>query len=196
MAQQQNPRKFVLGGKEFENKKSEFAYDHGWYSITDIVGEERSEIYRSRNAQEAYMKWNVYIGRKKERPMRESRREDRDGYRERRGGTEERRSSAEERGGRSESRSRQEQSERSGRNSGPEGRGGRDRGENRSMPQNAEDRPGRGTESRSSEFRKNKSDKNGGKKNFQHKNNRGGKPKKQYKRQESKIKATDWDSME
>lgn len=33
-----------------------------------IVGEERNVIYKSRNAQEAYMKWNVYIGRKKERP--------------------------------------------------------------------------------------------------------------------------------
>ena len=42
-------------------------YDKGWYSITDIVGEERNVIYKSRNAQEAYMKWNVYIGRKKER---------------------------------------------------------------------------------------------------------------------------------
>lgn len=74
MAQQQISRKFVLGNKELEGKTAEFQYDHGWYSITDIVGQERNEIYKSRNAQEAYMKWNVYIGRKKERPQREDRR--------------------------------------------------------------------------------------------------------------------------
>ena len=71
MAQQQPQQaihKFVLGNKELEGKTAEFQYDKGWYSITDIVGEERSVIYKSRNAQEAYMKWNVYIGRKKERP--------------------------------------------------------------------------------------------------------------------------------
>ena len=70
MAQQQPQQaihKFVLGNKELEGKTVEFQYDKGWYSITDIVGEERSVIYKSRNAQEAYMKWNVYIGRKKER---------------------------------------------------------------------------------------------------------------------------------
>ena len=68
MAQQQAVHKFVLGNKELEGKVAEFQYDKGWYSITDIVGEERNVIYKSRNAQEAYMKWNVYIGRKKERP--------------------------------------------------------------------------------------------------------------------------------
>jgi len=68
MAQQQAIHKFVLGSKEIEGKTLEFLYDKGWYSITDIVGEERNVIYKSRNAQEAYMKWNVYIGRKKERP--------------------------------------------------------------------------------------------------------------------------------
>ena len=70
MAQQQPQQaihKFVLGNKELEGKTVEFQYDKGWYSITDIVGEERNVIYKSRNAQEAYMKWNVYIGRKKER---------------------------------------------------------------------------------------------------------------------------------
>ena len=35
--------------------------------ILDIIGEEKNVIYKSRNAQEAYTKWNVYIGRKKER---------------------------------------------------------------------------------------------------------------------------------
>lgn len=40
-------------------------YDKGWYSITDIVGEEKNIIYKSRNAQEAYLKWNIYIGRKR-----------------------------------------------------------------------------------------------------------------------------------
>lgn len=70
MAQQQQAiHKFVLGNKEIEGKRAEFLYDKGWYSITDIVGEERNVIYKSRNAQEAYMKWNVYIGRKKERPV-------------------------------------------------------------------------------------------------------------------------------
>lgn len=73
MAQQQAIHKFVLGNKELEGKTAEFQYDRGWYSITDIVGEERETVYRSRNAQEAYMKWNVYIGRKKERPLQEER---------------------------------------------------------------------------------------------------------------------------
>ena len=74
MAQQQVVHKFVLGNKELEGKVAEFQYDKGWYSITDIVGEERNVIYKSRNAQEAYMKWNVYIGRKKERLTSEERR--------------------------------------------------------------------------------------------------------------------------
>ncbi|MGN0414241.1 MAG: hypothetical protein ACI4FX_01970 [Agathobacter sp.] len=74
MAQQQAIHKFILGSKELEGKTAEFQYDKGWYSITDIVGEERNVIYKSRNAQEAYMKWNVYIGRKKERPVPETNR--------------------------------------------------------------------------------------------------------------------------
>lgn len=78
MAQQQSIHKFVLGNKELEGKIAEFQYDRGVYTITDIVGEERSVIYKSRNAQEAYMKWNVYIGRKKERPQREINRRDND----------------------------------------------------------------------------------------------------------------------
>ena len=53
MAQQQVVHKFVLGNKELEGKVAEFQYDKGWYSITDIVGEERNVIYKSRNAQEA-----------------------------------------------------------------------------------------------------------------------------------------------
>lgn len=65
--------KFVLGNKELEGKVAEFLYDRGWYSITDIIGEEKNVIYKSRNAQEAYTKWNVYIGRKKERPQPENR---------------------------------------------------------------------------------------------------------------------------
>ena len=68
MAQQQPQQaihKFVLGNKELEGKTAEFQYDKGWYSITDIVGEERNVIYKSRNAQEAYMKWNVYMAAKK-----------------------------------------------------------------------------------------------------------------------------------
>ena len=74
MAQQQQAvNKFVLGNKELEGKTAEFQYDKGWYIITDIVEEERNVIYKSRNAQEAYMKWNVYIGRKKERPVPENR---------------------------------------------------------------------------------------------------------------------------
>lgn len=80
MAQQQQQaiHKFVLGSKELEGKTAEFGYDKGWYSITDIVGEERNVIYKSRNAQEAYMKWNVYIGRKKERQIPEERRRNND----------------------------------------------------------------------------------------------------------------------
>ena len=61
---------FVLGTKEFDDKNAQFQYDKGWYSITDIIGEEKNVIYKSKNAQEAYTKWNVYIGRKKERPQR------------------------------------------------------------------------------------------------------------------------------
>ncbi|MEE1008044.1 MAG: hypothetical protein UH963_02745 [Agathobacter sp.] len=64
---QQTTHKFVLGTKEFEDKVAQFQYDRGWYSIIDIVDEEKNVIYKSRNAQEAYLKWNVYIGRKKER---------------------------------------------------------------------------------------------------------------------------------
>ena len=61
---------FVLGAKDLEDKNAEFQYDKGWYIITDIVGEEKNQVYKSKNAQEAYTKWNVYIGRKKERPQR------------------------------------------------------------------------------------------------------------------------------
>ena len=34
---------FRSGNKELEGKTAEFQYDKGWYSITDIVGEERNE---------------------------------------------------------------------------------------------------------------------------------------------------------
>ena len=61
---------FVLGTKELEGKTAEFQYDKGWYSITDVIGEEKNVIYKSKNAQEAYVKWNVYIGRKKERSQK------------------------------------------------------------------------------------------------------------------------------
>uniref|UniRef100_UPI004057B354 hypothetical protein n=1 Tax=Agathobacter sp. TaxID=2021311 RepID=UPI004057B354 len=63
----QSINKFVLGNKELDGKTAEFQYDRGWYSITDIIGGEKNVIYKSRNPQEAYTKWNVYIGRKKER---------------------------------------------------------------------------------------------------------------------------------
>ena len=56
MGQQHAIHKFVLGTKDFDDKQSEFMYDKGWYSITDIVGEEKNIIYKSRNAQEAYLK--------------------------------------------------------------------------------------------------------------------------------------------
>jgi hypothetical protein len=85
-----------LGQKEVEGKLAEFWYDKGWYSIVEVEGEERNVIYRSRNAQEAYMKWNVYIGRKKERPVQENRRRNEDG----------------EGGGRRENRSRRDRGER------------------------------------------------------------------------------------
>ena len=61
---------FTLGEKELEGKNAQFLYDKGWYSIIDIVEEEKNVIYKSKNAQEAYTKWNVYIGRRKERPQR------------------------------------------------------------------------------------------------------------------------------
>lgn len=41
MGQQHAIHKFVLGTKDFDDKQSEFMYDKGWYSITDIVGEEK-----------------------------------------------------------------------------------------------------------------------------------------------------------
>lgn len=69
--QSHNINRFTLGTKELDDKTAEFQYDKGWYSIVDIVGEEKSVVYKSRNAQEAYTKWNVYIGRKKERPQPE-----------------------------------------------------------------------------------------------------------------------------
>ena len=68
--QSQAVNRFTLGNKELEGKVAEFQYDRGWYSIVDIVGEEKSVVYKSKNMQEAYLKWNVYIGRKKERPAR------------------------------------------------------------------------------------------------------------------------------
>ena len=61
---------FTLGTKEFEGKNAEFQYDKGMYSIVDIVGEEKTVVYKSKIPQDAYLKWNVYIGRKKERPQR------------------------------------------------------------------------------------------------------------------------------
>ena len=61
---------FTLGEKELEGKNAQFQYDKGWYSIVDIMGEEKNVVYKSKNAQEAYTKWNVYIGRKKERSQR------------------------------------------------------------------------------------------------------------------------------
>ena len=61
---------FMLGEKELDNKNAQFHYDKGWYSIVDITGEEKNVVYKSKNAQEAYLKWNVYIGRKKERSQR------------------------------------------------------------------------------------------------------------------------------
>ena len=72
MSQQQSQviNRFTLGTKELDDKVAEFQYDKGWYSIVDIIGEEKNVVYKSRNAQEAYLKWNVYIGRKKERATR------------------------------------------------------------------------------------------------------------------------------
>ncbi len=65
--QSQAANKFTLGTKEMDDKVAQFHYDRGWYSIVDLIGEEKKVIYKSKNAQEAYYKWNVYIGRKKER---------------------------------------------------------------------------------------------------------------------------------
>ena len=61
---------FMLGEKELDEKNAQFHYDKGWYSIVDITGEEKNVVYKSKNAQEAYQKWNVYIGRKKERSQK------------------------------------------------------------------------------------------------------------------------------
>ena len=77
MAQQQPQQaihKFVLGNKELEGKTAEFQYDKGWYSITDIVGEERNVIYKSRNAQEAYEMERIYRPQKRETVIRKKQR--------------------------------------------------------------------------------------------------------------------------
>ena len=77
MAQQQPQQaihKFVLGNKELEGKTAEFQYDKGWYSITDIVGEERNVIYKSRNAQEAYEMERIYRPQKRETVIRQKQR--------------------------------------------------------------------------------------------------------------------------
>ena len=78
MGQQHAIHKFVQGNKDFDEKQSVYMYDTGWYSITDIVGEEKNIIYKSRNAQEAYLKRNIYIGRKKERLPPEERKRQRE----------------------------------------------------------------------------------------------------------------------
>ena len=57
MGQQHAIHKFVLGTKDFDDKNI---------------------IYKSRNAQEAYLKWNIYIGRKKERLTPEERKRQRE----------------------------------------------------------------------------------------------------------------------
>ncbi len=80
-SQEDNLKAFTLGHKELEGKVAEFLYDRGTYTIVDIVGEEKTEVLRSRSAQEAYTKWNVYIGRKKERPQRERSEEEETGKR-------------------------------------------------------------------------------------------------------------------
>lgn len=61
---------FMLGEKEVEGKMNQFHYDKGNYSIFELEGEEKNLLYKSRNSQEAYLKWNVLIGRKKERAAR------------------------------------------------------------------------------------------------------------------------------
>ncbi len=68
---QQNINKFTLGEKEIEGSRAEFTYDQGNYCIANEQDGERNVIYKSRNAQEAYLKWNILIGRKKERVRRE-----------------------------------------------------------------------------------------------------------------------------
>jgi hypothetical protein len=119
MAQQQAIHKFALGQKEVEGKQAEFWYDRGWYSIVELEGEEKNTIYRSRNAQEAYMKWNVYIGRKKERPIQDDRRRNEGGD----GAN--RRQRQDNRGSRSDRSDKNERNDR--RQDAPEGRENRSR---------------------------------------------------------------------
>lgn len=80
--QEDNLKSFTLGHKDLEGKVAEFLFDRGTYTIVDIVGEEKTVVFKSRSAQEAYTKWNVYIGRKKERPQRERGDEEEGGKRE------------------------------------------------------------------------------------------------------------------
>ena len=64
MGQQHAIHKFVLGTKDFDDKQSEFMYDKGWYSITDIVGEEKNIIYKRseerRVGKECRSRWSPY----------------------------------------------------------------------------------------------------------------------------------------
>ena len=78
MGQQHAIHKFVLGTKDFDDKQSEFMYDKGWYSIKELEGEENNMIYKSRNAQEEYIKRNINIGRKNERLSPEERKRQRE----------------------------------------------------------------------------------------------------------------------
>ena len=74
MAQQQPQQaihKFVLGNKELEGKTAEFQYDKGWYSITDIVGEERNVIYKSGSL---YEMERIYRPQKRETVIRQKQR--------------------------------------------------------------------------------------------------------------------------
>ena len=75
MAQQQPQQaihKFVLGNKELEGKTAEFQYDKGWYSITDIVGEERNVIPQC--AGSLYEMERIYRPKKRETVIRKKQR--------------------------------------------------------------------------------------------------------------------------
>ena len=78
MGQQHAIHKFVLGTKDFDDKQSEFMYDKGWYSISDIVGEEKKYHLQVKKCPRRHILSGISIGRKKERLTPEERKRQRE----------------------------------------------------------------------------------------------------------------------
>ena len=61
----QGINKFMLGQQDGDGKNCEFHYDRGQYLIIEKVNDDKKQLYKSSNSQEAYKTWNTLIGRKK-----------------------------------------------------------------------------------------------------------------------------------